>query len=207
MVGSGCPRGGWHSRLAVSPTATTTSWGFCLKSSRSTRREKKGKWLCWLQFYHNPKVILKLSRLGLTDLHHLYLMWEFKDNSIKTHGTLGNLSALITKLSPTGACWRFFFFFFGSHKWRCVKPGRINSSIYREEAVKKCKKYKGEDELHQQQKNKKRVKEPAIKSQTKLKFRGQGHVIKLKLFQRSSNCGETSCGHRRHRAYIVMAAV
>lgn len=36
VVGSGWPRGGWHSKLAVSPTATTASWGFCLKSSRST---------------------------------------------------------------------------------------------------------------------------------------------------------------------------
>lgn len=36
MVGSGWPRGGWHSITAGSPTATMTSEGFCLKSSRST---------------------------------------------------------------------------------------------------------------------------------------------------------------------------
>lgn len=37
IVGSGCPRGGWHSSTAGSPTATITSTGFCLKSSRKTR--------------------------------------------------------------------------------------------------------------------------------------------------------------------------
>ena len=36
MVGSGWPRGGWHSITAGAPTATMTSEGFCLKSSRST---------------------------------------------------------------------------------------------------------------------------------------------------------------------------
>lgn len=36
IVGSGCPRGGWHSRTAGSPTATITSTGFCLNSSRKT---------------------------------------------------------------------------------------------------------------------------------------------------------------------------
>lgn len=36
MVGSGWPLGGTHSRIAGSPAATTTSVGFCLKSSRNT---------------------------------------------------------------------------------------------------------------------------------------------------------------------------
>lgn len=40
MVGSGCPRGGWHSSTAGSPAATITSAGFCLKSSRRTTREE-----------------------------------------------------------------------------------------------------------------------------------------------------------------------
>lgn len=39
MVGSGCPRGGWHSSTAGSPTATMTSTGFCLKSSRKTGKQ------------------------------------------------------------------------------------------------------------------------------------------------------------------------
>lgn len=41
IVGSGCPRGGWHSRTAGSPAATITSAGFCLKSSRRTARNHK----------------------------------------------------------------------------------------------------------------------------------------------------------------------
>lgn len=41
MVGSGCPRGGWHSRTAGSPAATITSAGFCLKSSRKTAKNEK----------------------------------------------------------------------------------------------------------------------------------------------------------------------
>lgn len=40
MVGSGCPRGGWHSRTAGSPAATITSAGFCRKSSRRTAKLK-----------------------------------------------------------------------------------------------------------------------------------------------------------------------
>lgn len=49
MVGSGCPRGGWHSSTAGSPTATITSTGFCLKSSRRTgkhtgKREESPEW-------------------------------------------------------------------------------------------------------------------------------------------------------------------
>lgn len=43
MVGSGCPRGGWHSRVADSPSATTTSWGFWRKSSLSTAEKRRGE--------------------------------------------------------------------------------------------------------------------------------------------------------------------
>lgn len=43
MVGSGCPRGGWHSNMAGSPAATTTSVGFWRKSSRSTNIENEGE--------------------------------------------------------------------------------------------------------------------------------------------------------------------
>lgn len=41
MVGSGCPRGGWHSSTAGSPTATITSTGFWRKSSRRTGKDRK----------------------------------------------------------------------------------------------------------------------------------------------------------------------
>lgn len=41
IVGSGCPRGGWHSSTAGSPTATITSTGFCLKSSRKTETQRR----------------------------------------------------------------------------------------------------------------------------------------------------------------------
>lgn len=41
IVGSGCPRGGWHSSTAGSPTATITSTGFCLKSSRKTETHRR----------------------------------------------------------------------------------------------------------------------------------------------------------------------
>lgn len=43
IVGSGCPRGGWHSSTAGSPTATITSTGFCLKSSRKTGKHRKAE--------------------------------------------------------------------------------------------------------------------------------------------------------------------
>lgn len=43
IVGSGCPRGGWHSSTAGSPTATITSTGFCRKSSRKTGKHNE-KW-------------------------------------------------------------------------------------------------------------------------------------------------------------------
>lgn len=43
IVGSGCPRGGWHSRTAGSPTATITSTGFCLNSSRKTGKKQTSR--------------------------------------------------------------------------------------------------------------------------------------------------------------------
>lgn len=64
MVGSGWPRGGWHSRTAGSPAATITSAGFCLKSSRRTTRNGKekivlvkycGKNQLWYNYFHKRR--------------------------------------------------------------------------------------------------------------------------------------------------------
>lgn len=65
IVGSGCPRGGWHSNTAGSPTATITSTGFCLKSSRKTET-------------HRRKGILLSQGFKQTFTSCLILTWQHK---------------------------------------------------------------------------------------------------------------------------------
>lgn len=68
VVGSGCPRGGWHSRVAVSPTATTVFCGFCLKSSRSTSKKENKKWINFYKF--------KAEGLRYSDLEYNLFIWS-----------------------------------------------------------------------------------------------------------------------------------
>lgn len=70
IVGSGCPRGGWHSRTAGSPTATITSTGFCLKSSRKTETHRiKKKWKIihdgFKQNFICTRILKKVNTKGL----------------------------------------------------------------------------------------------------------------------------------------------
>lgn len=61
IVGSGCPRGGWHSSTAGSPTATITSTGFCLKSSRITAKDTFDIWCKWIADREIAKKLIKVS--------------------------------------------------------------------------------------------------------------------------------------------------
>lgn len=62
IVGSGWPRGGWHSITAGSPTATMTSEGFCLKSSRRTAGTR---WNHYAQEHHVQSLISELQKWHL----------------------------------------------------------------------------------------------------------------------------------------------
>lgn len=92
VVGSGCPRGGWHSRVAVSPTATTVFCGFCLKSSRSTTKKKKGNGLISINLRLKGFVTLTLNTTCLVHLIAFHYM---------NHKATQRVSRLDLPTSPT----------------------------------------------------------------------------------------------------------